>query len=305
METRKTILIFGISSFVGSALAEVFRDKYKVVGTYHKTKVEIPGITIVNCDVLQKDLVQRLVRTYRPDITLYAVGITDLMVCQEFPKLADAVNTAGVFNVSAASERYQSKFIYLSSSFVFSGEDVEFKESDNPTPLNVYGNTKASAEFFIQKSCLNYLIFRCAPIFGHGINKNDPKFIEILEREEFHGRKIPCDNVIETGFLDIFSLASVIDKAIDQKITNKLLQVSSTEIMTHFEFAKLYFSKSRRDESLISQGDWDFPLSRASSNGGDGSLKFRLNTTNLYTELGIKLPNIEGMIEVYLSKMGK
>lgn len=295
MGNRKTILIFGISSFVGSNLAELLKSEYRIVGTYYSNPVDIPGATVLKCDVLDKQLVQRLIFSFKPDITIYSVGLTNLKTCEEFPKLADAVNTAGVFNVAQASERYQSKLVFLSSSFVLSGDDIEFKENDNPSPLTVYGKSKASAEFYIQKSCLNFLIFRCAPIFGRGINQNDPKFIEVLEREDFHKRRMVCDNRIETGFVDIFSLAKVIQTTFEMEITNKLIHVSSKSAMTHFEFAKLYLNKKNGDTTLLTAGSWDYPKSSSAE------LFFKLDTSSLSEELGIDIPDIPEMIDNYLS----
>lgn len=306
MSKKKTILIFGISSFVGSALAESLKDKYKIVGTYFNTPVTIPGVFTMKCDVLEKEIVQRIIYLHKPDITIYAVGLTDLMVCQEFPKLADALNTAGIFSVAQASERYNSKLIYLSSNYIFSGEDLLHKENDTPTPLNVYGKTKASTEFYIQKSCLNYIVFRCAPIFGHGINKNDPSFIENLERGEFLKTKMDCDTRIRTGFIDIETLAQVIDKAIEKEITNILLQVSSSDTLTHFEFAKMYFEKISANTGLITPSEWPFPLSlnQNSSASAQSELYFKMDTSNLTVELGITPPSVSEMIDSYLVRMG-
>lgn len=298
MKNQKTILIFGISSFVGSNLAEILKSDYHIVGTYYSTPVDVPGATVVKCDVLDKDFVQHLVYSYKPDVTIYSVGLTNFMTCHEFPKLADAINTAGIFNVSQASERYRAKLIFLSSSYVFSGEDLEFRESDSPTPLTVYGKTKASAEFYIQKSCLNYIIFRCAPIFGHGINKDDPKFVEVLEREEFKKKRIVCDDKVKTGFVDVFSLAGLIHRSIEMELTNRLIQVSSDTIMTHFEFAKLYLKKKLGEVTLLSSGDWEFPAS------GTSDLVFKMDTSNLSHELNFPLLDVSEMIDQYLEKMG-
>ena len=157
MKRQKTILIFGISSFLGSSFAEILKEDYRVVGTYYNTPVDIPGVLTIKCDVHQKEMVQKVTFLFKPDITIYAIGLTDLGACQEFPKVADALNTAGVFNVSQASERYNSKFIYFSSSYIFSGEDTLFRENDTPMPTSIYGNTVASSEFYIQKSLIKYI----------------------------------------------------------------------------------------------------------------------------------------------------
>ena len=42
---RKTVVIFGVSSFVGSNLAYFLKDHFRVIGTYNLNKVEIPDET--------------------------------------------------------------------------------------------------------------------------------------------------------------------------------------------------------------------------------------------------------------------
>ena len=101
-------------------------------------------------------------------------------------------------------------------------------------------------------------------------------------------------------------MADIIDKAIEAQITNKLIQASSSNLMTHYEFAKTYLKKLKRDESLVSPGEWDFPLSQSSiSSSFDGSMKFHLTTNVLENELGISLPTIEEMIDRYITEMQK
>jgi dTDP-4-dehydrorhamnose reductase len=98
MKTKKTILIYGISSFVGSNLAEFLSKEYRVVGTYHRTKVKINGVLTVPCDVLQKEEVQLTLYAFKPDVVIYAAGLTSILDCNEASDYADALNTVGLFN---------------------------------------------------------------------------------------------------------------------------------------------------------------------------------------------------------------
>src|SRR5690606_28362370 len=152
--TRKTILIFGVSSFVGSNLAEGLKKKYRVIGTYYNNKVEIEDVLTLKCDVHNQEFVRKLVMLFKPDFTIYAVGLSGLQECHDNQKLSDHLNTSAVFNVSKATELYRSRFIYISSGFVFSGDKEILKVSETPRPITVYGNSLASSEFYIQKSCL-------------------------------------------------------------------------------------------------------------------------------------------------------
>ena len=305
METQKTIIIFGISSFLGSNLAELLKQDYRVVGTYFSTPVNIPGVLALKCDVHNKDKVEKLTYIFKPDITIYAVGLSDLNACQDFPKVADAVNTAGVFNVSAASERYGAKFIYFSSSYIFSGEQTIFKESDTPMPSSVYGNNVASSEFFIQKSCLNYIIFRCAPMIGRSYNPNSLTWMEVLEKLSYMNEKITCDTKVYSGFIDVWTLVEVLKRAINTNVTNRLFQVSSTDYMNRYEFAQKYFEIFGGNTSILSKGDWKFPRTenQIALQGLGDELYFQMSVANLEDHFGIQMPTIEEMVKKVYDKL--
>lgn len=302
---RKTVLIYGISSFLGSALAQRLKEKYRVVGTYFKTPVDIEGVLTLRCDVNNKDLVEKIAFIFKPDITIYAIGLTDLDACQEFPKVSEALNTAGVFNVSTASERYNSKFVYFSSAYIFSGENILYRENDTPAPSSIYGNNVASSEFYIQKSCLNYIIFRCAPIFGRSYNPNDLNWVEVIEKNMFLNSKIVCDSKVYTGFIDIDTLYDILIRALEANITNRLFQVSSSDIITRYDFAKTFIQSSNGNIGLLSKGDWQFPRTenQLALQGLGDELFFNMDVFNVEEEFEIRMPRVEQVIESYLSKL--
>lgn len=296
---KKTLFIVGISSFIGSNLAQRLKNKYRIIGTYFNTPVNIPGILTLRCDVHNKDLIQKLVLLFKPDVCVYAVGLTDLNACQEFPKVADALNTAGVFNVAMASERYHAKFVYFSSCYIFSGENILFKENETPTPSSVYGNTMAAAEFFIQRSCLNYIIFRSCPVMGRSYNPNDLKWVEVIERQEYLGQKISCDTNTYTGFIDIDSLINYFDMAIQKNVTNKLLQISSKDLMNRYEFTRKYLEIFGGNTGLLAKGDWGFPRTenQLALQTVTEELRFEMDLTNAESEFEESMPSIEQVIK--------
>ena len=113
-DKRKTVLIIGVNSFIGSNLAEFFRKDYRVVGTYHKKNHPLPGILTLPCDVLNKDEVQLVLYAFKPDFVLYCAGLTSLNDCAETPNLCDAVNSSGLFNVGEIAPRYGARVVYFS-----------------------------------------------------------------------------------------------------------------------------------------------------------------------------------------------
>lgn len=299
---KKTILLFGASSFVGSNLLESLKDDFRIIGTYHKNPVKFPGVTCLPCDVLKKDYVNNLVALTKPDFTIYAVGMSSLQQCHKEPKLADALNSTGASYVCKASERVGAKFIYISSSYVLSGEDLLFKESDMPMPFTAYGNTVSSGEFYVQRSSINYLVLRSCPLYGRSYSHQHQNIFEYIQEKFSRGETFALDSSVKTGFLDVALFAKVLKSCLESNVTNRLLQVSSRDWYSPVEFARLYSRIFKKAESNIQVQDENLPV----ENPHKGFVKkpqFRMDLTNIESSLGIELPTVEESLQFSKKKL--
>ncbi len=301
---RKTILILGISSFVGSNLANGLKENYKIIGTYLNNPVNIPGVLCLQCDVLSKDALQFLVYSFRPDATIYAAGLSGVDDCARHEKYADAVNTIGVFNASTFTERYKSKFIYISTSYVFAGHKKIYHESDTPDPTTALGRSKSSAEFYVQKSCLDYLIFRCCPLYGRSFIVRQQTWLEAFEYRYLHQKSAMCDTQVLHGFIDIAFLVAALELCLEKGISNRLFQLSTSDVMTFYDFARTYCSVFKISDSFLVKGNWGLTLDKSEQNLGDLDLKkyFQLSSQNIETFLQVEVPTITQSLETTFEK---
>lgn len=303
---RKTVLIYGVTSFVGSNLAEFLKKDYKVVGTYHKNRINIPGVLTLPCDILEKDEVRLIQYSFKPDFTIYAIGLSSVKDSSLNPELADALNTAGLFNVVENCQRYKSRVCYISSAYVFGGEDKSYKERDIPDSSTEFGKTKASAEFYIQKTSLNYIIFRCCCLYGRSLNPRQETWFETLQKKLLLNERVSCDNFVYTGFLDVYYLAIIIKFSIEKDIANRLFQISSNDFLTRYGFAKTYCEVFKDSVGNITKGRWHFPIAKFSTLEYDGGeLFFRLMTNNLEGFLNFKMPSIKESLEFTASRLNR
>lgn len=298
---KKTILIFGVSSFVGSNFLEMLKDEFRIIGTYHKTPVTIRGVTCIPCDVLKKEYVTSITTIIKPDITIYAAGMSSLKECQLSPKVAEALNSSGAANCAQASERNGAQFIYISSGYVLSGQDTIYREGETPIPNTTYGSTLSSTEFYIQRSCLNYLILRCSPLYGRGYNSRHDNWFETLQASFAKNLPIYADDSVYTGFLDVQILVKVVRAMIAKKATNRLFHVSSQDFMTRYEFAKTYARIFKKDEGLIQKTSGTFPSDRKSE--GNTQYFYRLDTANIEEFLNVKMPKIEESLSITYKRL--
>lgn len=297
-DKRKTILIVGVNSFVGSNLAEFFRKDYRVVGTYHKKNHPLPGILTLPCDVLDKDQVQLVLYAFKPDFVLYCVGLPSLKECADRPNSSDALNSAGLFNVAEIAPRYGARIVYFSSQYVFAGINKNYNEMDNPDVITQYGKSQASSEFYLQKSSINYLIFRCCHLYGRGLTPLRNTFFEQLQKKLKNNQGSVYDDFVHQGFLDIFYLGMILKMCIDKNVSNRLIHLSSQDIMTHYEFSKLYCEVFNESDSLLTRGKWHFPIAKgAILDKRDDHLHFKLDVLNVEGLLKIKMPTILESLE--------
>ena len=296
---QKTVVIFGVSSFIGSNLAEIFSADYKVIGTYFRNPVSIPDVLTLPCNIINKEEVLMVLFAFRPDIALYCVGTSSLLESARDEAEINTINTAGVFNVIEGCQRYHAQICYISSNYVFSGKNIIYRETDTPEPNTIYGKNHSMIEFYLQKSGLNYTIFRVSKVYGIGINPYRLNWFEYLQKMFGMNASVNCDDYIHLGFIDIHYLATVLKLCFNENATNRLFQISSSDTCTHYEFAQSYCDIFDDSDSLtlLQKGNWHFPYMDDGSIPKDGHLHYALNLSNIESFLGIKMPSVRESME--------
>jgi dTDP-4-dehydrorhamnose reductase len=99
---------------------------------------------------------------FKFDYVIHAGAITRPMVIHEDnPRLSIHTNIIGTANVVLACERYDKKIVYISTDYVYSGTDGNYKETDTVKPFTKYGWSKLGGECAVQMYD-NHLIIRMA-----------------------------------------------------------------------------------------------------------------------------------------------
>lgn len=302
MKQKRSILIFGVNSFLGSNLAEFFKRDFKVYGTYKSQKIEIESVLTVPCDVLDREQVKRVVYTFRPDIIIYAVGMRSVVSCSEHKEKAEALNSSGLLNVAIMVERFRSLLCCFTSQYVFSGDDKVYVESDIPDPETILGETESSTEFYVQKNVLNYLVFRCCSLYGMSLKEHVPNILEIIQRQNYMGLEVGMDDSVKGGFLDIYFLAMILKICFKKGVSNRLFQISSTDLATYYDFAKAYAEVFDYKNQVLVKKKWNFPL-KGGLKPYDRILNFEFDTMNIESFLNVKMPTIKDSLEFSFNRL--
>lgn len=151
------VLIFGATGMLGKALMRVWSGD------------EIIGLGSADADIRVPEQVQAQVARVKPDWIVLSAAYTDVDGCELNPQLAMAVNTQGAVNVARAAANSGSKLLFVSTDYVFDGQNTKpYEIDDSRNPINSYGESKARAEEKILEILPNACIVRTSWLFGAG-----------------------------------------------------------------------------------------------------------------------------------------
>jgi dTDP-4-dehydrorhamnose reductase len=145
--------------------------------------------------------------------------------------------------------------IFLSTDYIYDGNDGPYKEFHKPNPINKYGVQKLEAEKYIRANYNRFIIIRTTWVYGPQLNGTN--FVVRLAKYLQEGNKafIPFDEFstptysedIPKAVLHIIKQNDYMDK---QKI-NLILNIAGSDLVSKYEFAKTICEKFKLNDKLL------------------------------------------------------
>lgn len=110
-------------------------------------------------DVTDAAAVAAYVASLRPDIILHAAALTDNREIEASPAAALDVNILGTVNLAKACLGTRTRLVFLSTDYVYKGDQGDYAETSELLPSNLYAWTKLAGEATV-RSVPNHLIIR-------------------------------------------------------------------------------------------------------------------------------------------------
>jgi dTDP-4-dehydrorhamnose reductase len=243
------ILITGGSGLLGSKIAATATRKGYEVYSGYKEHEAIHGIPI-ELDICERQSVIKAFDRIKPQAVVHAAALTNVDKCEEDQELAWRVNVEGTRNILESSEHHNAYFIYVSTDYVFSGEEGAYMETDRPDPINNYGLTKLEAERMVRDSSLEWCIARPSVIYGSTPAAGKVNFALWMLNNLKQGKpiKIITDQWVSPTLNT--NLAEMILEVMERGFTGVYHLAGSTPL-NRYEFASLLAETFQYDKTLI------------------------------------------------------
>lgn len=233
MSSRKPrLLIIGSTGFLGQHLAR------KAAGSFDVFDADLtapPGERGVKIDITSAASVNAAFDDTRPDAVILLAAISDIDQCERRPELAEAVNVSGAAHVAAACRRTGARLIFTSSAAVFDGTRHGYRESDAPTPVSVYGRTKARAEQLIAAELPAAVILRLALVAGFAEGTGTNAMLNKFAAKLRAGEVVSLPNFEYRNPIDAATLCDVILELLAGANAAGIFHLGATEAISRFE----------------------------------------------------------------------
>jgi dTDP-4-dehydrorhamnose reductase len=157
-------------------------------------------------------LVENFFIATKPQYCINCAAYTAVDKAESEQELAMLINGEAVGNLAAICKKYQTKFIHISTDYVFDGEsETPYKEDDATGPINTYGQSKLLGEQLCIKENEEAIIIRTAWVYSSFGNNFVKTMMRLMnERNEL---SVVADQVgsptyaadLATAILDIIS----------------------------------------------------------------------------------------------------
>lgn len=103
---------------------------------------------------------------FLPGAVVNCVAFNDVDGAEERPDVAFALNTEVPGRLAQWTKDRGIPLVHYSTNYVFDGVSGEYRESDAPSPLSVYGRSKRGGEELLARNGGQWYVIRTSVIFG-------------------------------------------------------------------------------------------------------------------------------------------
>lgn len=240
-------LVTGSAGLVGRQVVKDLSEYGdNVFSSYSNSKPESGIVTYL--DLQNVENIPPVISDIKPDVIIHLAAMTNVDQCETDKDMAMKINSKSTAVLAEQSEKHNAFLVYVSTDYVFDGEQGMKKESDIPNPIGYYGRSKLEGEIAVRNMSSNWCIARTSTPFGmHPTKKTFPLFIaeNLLAKKE---TMVITDQYTSPTYVP--NLSKMLIEISSRKIQGIIHLAGSTRI-SRYDMALLVSEKLGLDTNLL------------------------------------------------------
>jgi len=290
------ILITGSNGLLGQKIVKICLKRgteFLATSNGANRNQECPSERYLEMDITNQPKIAEIFTNYKPTHIIHTAALTNVDYCELNPEECQEVNVLATQKLWNEAQKINAHFQLLSTDFIFDGLKGNYKETDEPSAVSIYGQSKVDAEHvLINSQNKNWSIARTIIVYGTANNLSRTNIvlwsIEALTKGD--PMKIIDDQFRMPTWADDLAWGCI---EICRRDKTGIFHLCGPELMAVneivFRIAK-HLGKSTENVEIISSSTLNQPAKRPPRTGFD--------LTKSKTELGYNPKTIEETITI-------
>jgi len=125
----------------------------------------VPRNGFTACDITTKEGL-RCIDSLEWDVIVHAAAMKNPDECEEKREETYKINVEATENLACIASAKKAKMFYISTDYVFPGDDPPYMEDSATCPINYYGETKLAGEKVVLEKCEDACVIRVPFLYG-------------------------------------------------------------------------------------------------------------------------------------------
>ena len=251
-----TILVTGSNGLLGQKLTELLSKdpSVRAIATARKQIPTPENIEFRQLDITDPDQTMEVIMATKPDVVINTAAMTQVDQCESDRDACWLANVTGVENLIEACTKSKAHLIHVSTDFIFDGTKGPLDETEEPKPVNFYGESKLAGEERVKNSSIDWAILRTVLVFGITDDMSRSNIVLWVKKNLEEGKKINVVNdqwrtptLAEDLAMGCYLAA--------KKDAQGIYHISGEKMMTPYNIALETADFFELDKSLIHQTD--------------------------------------------------
>jgi dTDP-4-dehydrorhamnose reductase len=255
--TKPKILITGANGLLGQKLVEqlVIGGDFEVIATGKgPCRLHTRGFHYQELDITDPRQVDEVISRIAPETIIHSAAMTNVDQCELNQEECVKVNVNATEYLVQAAEKVHSHFIFVSTDFIFSGENGPYDEEAEAAPVNFYGETKLIGETLVKNSKTSWAIARTVLVYGIANDLSRTNIILWVKSSLEAGKEIQVvDDQVRTPTLAEDLAAGCI--LIAEQKAEGVFNISGADVLTPYEMAIMTADYFNLNKDLIKKSD--------------------------------------------------
>lgn len=122
---------------------------------------------VAEMDITSLQSVEAIFKTHEISSVLHLAAYTAVDAAEDNAELCYKINSLGTQNLVKVAQKYDAKFLYISTDYSFDGsKEGSYEVDDRCNPISVYGKSKYEGEQAVINNLKKYFIVRISWVFS-------------------------------------------------------------------------------------------------------------------------------------------